>query len=118
MSMDVMNLMMYYYKKQMIILQILCLNQKWYLPNPYFRHYFILLTEVRKKSPLHVMRAHTIYNDKCKGKGLITSLNRLGFCISYTEYKRCRALLSAYAYYKGKNEHVPLPAHLSTNEIK
>ena len=81
-----------------------------------FQTLFYSVNRGRKNCPLHIMLAHTIY-DKCKGKGITTSLNRLGFFISDTEYKRQRALLSAYTYSKGKNDHVPLPAHLSTDEF-
>ena len=45
----------------------------------------------RRKTPLQVMLAHNVY-DKCKSEELITSLNHLGFSISYIEYRRCRNL--------------------------
>ena len=43
----------------------------------------------RRKTPLHLMAAHNIY-DKCKSRELITSLNRIGVCISYNEIQRER----------------------------
>ena len=47
---------------------------------------------------------------------LITSLNKLGYCISYSEYRRWRDLLG-YALKKGQTERVPLPSHLNYKDF-
>ena len=41
----------------------------------------------RRRTPLHLMAAHNIY-DKFKSRELITSINRIGVCISYNEIQR------------------------------
>ena len=81
-----------------------------------FQTLFYSVHRGKEKSPLHVMLAHLIY-DKTKSKTLITSLNKLGYCISYSEYRRCRDLLGGYALKKGQTERVPLPSHLNYKDF-
>ena len=62
------------------------------------------------------MMAHTVYN-KCKSKELISTLNKVGYSISYTEYHKCRHRLAGYVYKSGLSTHMPLPAHINTKEF-
>ena len=70
----------------------------------------------KKKAPLQVMLAHSVY-DKCKSKELMTSLNRLGSCISNSEYRRCKDRLEGNVYKKGLNQQVPLPSHINNDDF-
>ena len=81
-----------------------------------FNTLFYSVHRGRKKAPLHVMLAHSVH-DRCKSKELITSLNRLGFCISYTQQRNCKANLTGYVVKKGSECRVPLPAHFNTEEF-
>ena len=64
----------------------------------------------RKKTPLHLMAAHNVCN-KCKSRELITTLNRIGVCVSYNEVQRCRKNLAHYSCIEGENDGVPITSH-------
>ena len=64
----------------------------------------------RKKTPLHLMAAHNVY-DKCKSRELITTLNRIGVCVSYNEIQRSRKNLAHFAFKEGEKYGVPIPSH-------
>jgi hypothetical protein len=81
-----------------------------------FQMMYYIIHNGRKKTPLHVMTAHHIY-DKCKSRELITSLNRTGVCISYNEIQRARSNLAYYAYLSSEKSDVPLPSHFSVDEF-
>ena len=65
------------------------------------------------KTPLHVMTGHAVYA-KCRCRGLITSLNKIGSSISYKEVRKYRSLLASYTVKKGKDGHTPIPSHFET----
>lgn len=69
-----------------------------------------------KKTPLHMMTGHSIY-DRCKSKELITSMNRVGVSISYSEVLRARNLLAAYTVEscKDSNGLTPIPSHFNSS---
>ena len=48
---------------------------------------FYILHPSKKKTPLHMMTVHAIYN-KCKSRELIASFNHIGVCVSYTDAMR------------------------------
>ena len=54
----------------------------------------------RKKKLLHLMAAHNVY-DKCKSRELITTLNRIGVCVSYNEVQRSRKKIGTLFMYGG-----------------
>ena len=56
------------------------------------------------------MAAFNIY-DKCKSPELITSLNRIGVCISYNEIQRESKSLAHYTFKQGEDWGVPIPSH-------
>ena len=56
------------------------------------------------------MAAHNIY-DKCKSRELITSLNRIGACISYNEIQRERKSLAHYTFKREEDWGVPILSH-------
>ena len=64
----------------------------------------------RRRTPLHLMAAHNIY-DKFKSRELITSLNRIGVCISYNEIQRERKSLAHYTFKQGEDWGVPISSH-------
>ena len=64
----------------------------------------------RKKTPPHLMAAHNVY-DKCKSRELITTLNRIGVCVSYNEVQRSRKNLAHYSCIEGEKYGVPIPSH-------
>lgn len=70
----------------------------------------------QQKTPLHMMTAHSIY-DKCKSKELITSFNRLGLSISYTDLTRSRNLLSSYTIQSCEKNSTPIPSHFCNNHF-
>ena len=61
----------------------------------------------RRKTPLHLMTAHAVC-DVCKGRELITALNRIGTCVSYNEIKRARSTLAQYALHQREKEYPSL----------
>ena len=85
------------------------------LANSMFQSMFYGLHSGRKKTPLHTMMAHHVY-DICKSKELMTTLNRFGYSISYSEYRRCREKLSNFTLSKNKEEKVPFPCHLNRSD--
>ena len=64
----------------------------------------------RRRTPLHLMAAHNIY-DKFKSRELITSLNRIGVCIGYNEIQRERKSLAHYTFKEGEDWGVPISSH-------
>ena len=56
---------------------------------------FYILHAKKKKTPLHMMTAHDIY-DKCKSKELITTFNHIGICVSYRQVQKAKSNLAQY----------------------
>ena len=67
------------------------------------------------RTPFHIMHAHAIYH-KSHSRELITASNHLGFCISYPELLRLRALLGIYIMTKYLLMKVSLPSHFDENQ--
>ena len=61
-------------------------------------------------TPLYLMAADNIYG-KCKRWELITSLKRIGACISYNEIQRERKSLAHHSFKQGEYWGVPIPSH-------
>ena len=62
-----------------------------------------------KKAPLHVMLAQHQYA-KGRSRELLTSTNRIGVTTSYTDVRRPRRLLAAYAIESSKSNGTPIPS--------
>ena len=77
---------------------------------------YYILHNCKKKTPLHVMMGHHIY-DKCKSREVITSLNRVGVSTSYNEVRRARSNLANYCFEKSEENSVPIPSHFVTDEF-
>ena len=86
------------------------------LANSFFQTLFYAVHNGKKKTPLHTMMAHLVY-DISKSKELITTLGRSGYSLSYTEYRRCRDKLINYILEKDSDERVPLPSHLNRSDF-
>ena len=56
---------------------------------------FYILHAKKKKTPLHMITAHDIY-DKCKSKELITTFNHIGICVSYRQVQKAKSNLAQY----------------------
>lgn len=92
------------------------LNQLTVQMNSLFQIMFYQIHRGKKKTPLHMMTGHALY-DKCKSKELITSMNRIGVSTSYNDVVRSRDLLAAYAVKSGESTSVPIPSHFSKKEF-
>ena len=84
--------------------------------NSLFQCMFYMANNGRKKVPMHVMLAHAIY-DKSKSRELITSCNNLGFCVSYPELLKLRALFGFYIICRYISEDIPLPSHFNKSQF-
>ena len=80
--------------------------------NSLFQTMFNMVNRGRKKAPLPVMLAHSVY-DKCKSKELMTSMHHAEFSQSYYSKRRARNRLAGYALKKCSNDKLPLPSHLN-----
>ena len=86
------------------------------LANSFFQTLFYAVHNGQKKTPLHTMMAHHVY-DICKSKELITTLSRSGYSISYTEYRLCRDKLISFILEKDSEERVPFTSHLNQKDF-
>ena len=77
-----------------------------------FQIMYYELQHGQKKTSLHLMTEHTIY-DKCKSKELISSMNKIGVSASYQDVIRSRNLLSSYAILTSTVNNTPLPSHFT-----
>ena len=71
---------------------------------------FYILHTGKKKTSLHLMTAHAIY-EKCKSRELITTFNHIGVCDSYRQVQKARSNLAQYTLTHCKK--VPIPSHFS-----
>ena len=60
-----------------------------------FQTLFYVVNNGDKRAPLPIMLAHTVY-EKCKSRELLTTLNHLGYSVSYQTNRRDRNKLAAY----------------------
>ena len=65
----------------------------------------------RKKTPLHLINAHAIY-ERCKSRELITAFNKQSVCVSYKVMKQEINDLAKYSIIRSSNG-VPLPSNFS-----
>ena len=72
------------------------------------------VTKGRKKTPLHVMNVHTIY-ELCRSSELITSFKRQSTCISYKAMKELRKDLAKHTVLQSSEFHVPQSSHFDKN---
>ena len=68
------------------------------------------------KTSLHVMTGHAVCV-KCRSRGIITSLNKIGSSISHKEVRKDRSILASYTVKKGKDGHTPIPSHFDTTLV-
>ena len=77
---------------------------------------FNIVNRGRKKAPLPVMLAHSVY-DKCKSRELMTSMQHAGFIDSYYSNRRARCQLAGYTLKKCGNDKLPIPSHMNREEF-
>ena len=77
---------------------------------------FYILHDGKEKTPLHLMVSHNIY-EKCKSREVITSLNKVGVCVSYNEILRARDDLAKYTIARSMDCHIPLPSHFTNDKF-
>ena len=81
-----------------------------------FQTLFYVVNNGDKRAPLPIMLAHTVY-EKCKSRELLTTLNHLGYSVSYQTNRRDRNKLAAYTLKKSANDKMPLPSHMNREEF-
>ena len=60
-----------------------------------YRTIFYILHAGKKKTPLHMITTHVIY-DKCKSRELITAFNHIGVSVSYRQVQKAKNNLTQY----------------------
>ena len=79
-----------------------------------YRTIFYILHAGKKKTPLHMMTTHVIY-DKCKSRELITVFNHIGVSVSYRQVQKAKNNLTQYTLMQCEKVLVPIPSHFSKN---
>ena len=81
-----------------------------------FQTMYYIMHNGRNPTPLHILTGHSIYH-KCKGKQLITAMNRIGVSVSYSEVRRQRNQLAQFTKESAINNQTPLPSHFSKSDF-
>ena len=81
-----------------------------------FQMMYYLRTKGRKKVPMHMMVGHNVYA-RDRSKTILTIFNRVVACAGYKQIRKARSLLASYAIHLAKNNEVPLPSNLTTEDF-
>ena len=77
---------------------------------------YYLRTKGRKKVPMHMMVGHNVYA-RDRSKTILTIFNRVMACAGYKQIRKACSLLASYTIHLAKNNEVPLPSNLTTEDF-